>query len=249
MAEDAHALAAAAAEGLDGRPGVGGEVGGGGRGAVAGGGSLAAVVVAQRGDAMPRQVVGDDGERTVTEELLVAVLQAAAGDHHHHWRLRRVEVLGQRERAGQSHPGTGVRNHHLLGDVREWGHGRLRALELRPLHVERQGEHALAESAAQPAVLQPGVIRRLQLRQRQAQGVGAKMLHLGGEAEGSLVGRVESGRAVGADAHRQPQLHTSCLQGAVPLAPQPVGSGSQRRRQRHYRYRYPFHISVFIVSV
>ena len=43
-----------------------------------------AVVVAQRGDAVARQMVGDDEEGLMVEQLLVAVLLSAARHHQHH---------------------------------------------------------------------------------------------------------------------------------------------------------------------
>ena len=49
-------------------------------GGVAGGLAKAAVVIAQGGDAVAGEVVGDDGKGLVVEECLIAVLQAAARD-------------------------------------------------------------------------------------------------------------------------------------------------------------------------
>ena len=49
-------------------------------GGVAGGLAKAAVVIAQGGDAVAGEVVGDDGKGLVVVERFVAILQAAAGD-------------------------------------------------------------------------------------------------------------------------------------------------------------------------
>ena len=97
------------------------------------GGSRGTVVVAQRGDAVAGQVVGNDEERLVVEDFLVAVLLTAAGDEEgDDGFLLRLRIIpdGQHQRAGQRGTVPLVAERHLLGLIREWRLRGLRASQL-----------------------------------------------------------------------------------------------------------------------
>ena len=68
------------AEVADGGCSIIGEVGSGALCGVAGGLSETSVIVAQGGDAVAGEVVGNDSERFVIEECFVTVLETAARD-------------------------------------------------------------------------------------------------------------------------------------------------------------------------
>ena len=105
--------------------GVGGELGGGGGGDGAGGVAYAAVVIAEDGDAVAGEVVGENEEGFVAEDGLVAVVRAGAGDEED--RGKGAGAGREGEGGGQGVAGGGVSVSDVDGLVGEGWDGILGA--------------------------------------------------------------------------------------------------------------------------
>ena len=139
MAEDTHLTETfQLAQELDASLGVEHEVVAGGSSHLTCGTTYASVVVAQRGNAVTCQMVGNNGKRLVVEERLVAVLLSAASHHQHHGDALTVLIVHRvAECSGQYGTVLCVLEGHLLGGVRVGRLWRLRtvALQFTPAHV------------------------------------------------------------------------------------------------------------------
>ncbi len=122
----------------DGRGRVPGKVFGGGALKGALGRPHAALVVAEHGDALAGQVVGQDVEQLVVGDLRVAVLRPGAGDQHHR-RVRPVAV-GACEGAVQRETCRLVPDSHAVRDVRGRRFRVLRAGRRGRVCLVRRGE-------------------------------------------------------------------------------------------------------------
>ena len=119
------------------------------------------VVVAQRGNALTGQIVGNDEKRLVVEHFFITILLAAARHEQHDcWFLTAVITHGPDQRSSQGGAVGLVAEGHLLCSV---GIGRLRCL--RALHLgyalcqhKRRSKTILFERAVELAVVQPCAI-------------------------------------------------------------------------------------------
>ena len=160
------------------------------------GGPCGAVVVAQRGNAVTGQIVGNHEERLVVVYLLVAVLLSAARHKQgsNGLPLRAPVVAhGPCQRSRQRGAVVLVTERHLLRHVRQW---RLRCLWtlqrlLRtPLQHQRQREAVLFECAVEAVALQPSAVRSVDAFDAHRQRVVRQEHLLAGNALGALVGTI-----------------------------------------------------------
>ena len=159
-------------------------------------GACSAVVVTQRGDAVTRQIVGNDEEGFVLHQFLVAVLLTAARNHQDDGGfLLSVLVVAHRPRQRTHQRGEvgGIGKHHFLRRVGERFLGRLRTLHLwhSPGHHQGQRHTVLRKSAVERVVLEPCAVGHANLLHLQGQRVVAQEFLIGGNALRALVGTVK----------------------------------------------------------
>ena len=160
------------------------------------GGPRGTVVVAQRGNAVTGQIVGNHEERLVVVYLLVAVLLSAARHKQGYNGLPlRAPVVahGPCQRSRQCGTVLLVAERHLLRHVRQRRLRCLRTLQrlLRaPLQHQRQREAVLFERAVEAVALQPSAVGRVDAFHAYRQRVVRQEHLLGGNTLGALVGTV-----------------------------------------------------------
>ena len=223
---------------------IGGEILQRGGGVVAFRSGRSAVVIAQDGDAVACQPVGQYEERFVAEELFVAVLCPRTGheDNGGEGTFSGGQCQGSCKRDARS----GVVECDLFRGVGEGRPGRLRPRPFRFMAREgqRQGEPSLPERSLQGIGGECAFVGHSQSGGPDGQGRAVEYGRRGLQSFGMLVGAVHDGRVspfVFADMEDQGELLRAYFEGSVPVARNVLSSGrsesqcySQERQQQSF---------------